>query len=300
VATLGTATTSEHLEKLYRATPELVFCFDGDRAGRDAAWKALQTALPLIREGRQARFLFLPEGDDPDSLVRRIGAEAMQTEIGHALPLSEFLFDKLARQVDMDSLDGRARLGELAKPLLERLPNGMFRDMMNQALHERIGLAPTALPAAQQSASRPRIRRPQGSIPPIRRAVALLVQHPELARLDLPSGWEKLESPGISLLQQLVAAARANPEIRSAALVERWEDATTRQHLAKLAVLDLGILEDAPEQFLGTLHSLAADQRRSERETLLTKTRASQLSEEEKQRLRELYRAPAAQPASDD
>jgi DNA primase len=126
------------------------------------------------------------------------------------------------------------------------------------------------------------------------------VQHPELARLDLPSGWEKLESPGISLLQQLVAAARANPEIRSAALVERWEDATTRQHLAKLAVLDLGILEDAPEQFLGTLHSLAADQRRSERETLLTKTRASQLSEEEKQRLRELYRAPAAQPASDD
>ncbi len=88
VATLGTATTSDHLEKLYRATPELVFCFDGDRAGRDAAWKALQTALPLMREGRQARFLFLPDGDDPDSMVRRIGQEAMQAEIGDALPLS--------------------------------------------------------------------------------------------------------------------------------------------------------------------------------------------------------------------
>jgi len=299
VATLGTATTSDHLEKLYRATPELVFSFDGDRAGRDAAWKALNTALPLMREGRQARFLFLPEADDPDSMVRRIGAEAMESEIGRALPLSEFLFEKLASQVDMESLDGRARLGELAKPLLERLPAGVFRDMMNQALHERIGLARPPVSSPQQTSSRPRITRPKGSIPPIRRAVALLVQYPELAQLDLPGGWEKLNSPGISLLQELVATARTNPKIRSAALVERWEDPATRQHLAKLAVLDLGILEDAPEQFVGTLHSLAADQQRSERETLLTKSRASQLSEEEKQRLRELYRTQAAKSSSD-
>lgn len=115
VATLGTATTSEHLEKLYRATPEVVFCFDGDQAGRDAAWKALQTVLPLMRDGRQARFLFLPDGEDPDSLVRRIGADAFAQEIPRAQPLSTFLFDKLAGQVDMQSLDGRARLGELCQ-----------------------------------------------------------------------------------------------------------------------------------------------------------------------------------------
>ncbi|MBT8051899.1 MAG: DNA primase [Gammaproteobacteria bacterium] len=302
VATLGTATTNDHLEKLYRATPELVFCFDGDRAGRDAAWKALQTALPLMRDGRQARFLFLPDGDDPDSLVRRIGQEAMQAEIGRAMPLSEYLFDKLASQVDMESIDGRARLGELAKPLLDRLPAGMFRDMMNQALHERIGLRHTAsaASAAPKQPSRARILRPQGSIPPVRRAVALLVQNPELAKLELPGGWEKLDSPGISLLQDLIAAARSQPEIRSAALVERWEDATTRKHLAKLAVLDLGVLDDAPEQFVGTLSSLAADQRRSQRENLLTKSRESPLSEEEKQRLRELYREPPASLDIDD
>jgi DNA primase len=302
VATLGTATTSDHLEKLYRATPDLVFCFDGDRAGRDAAWKALQTALPLMREGRQARFLFLPDGDDPDSMVRRIGQEAMQAEIGQALPLSEYLFDKLASQVDMESIDGRARLGELAKPLLERLPSGMFRDMMHQALHERIGLkhTATAAPAAHKQPPRARIQRPQGSIPPIRRAVALLLQYPELAQLELPVGWEKLDSPGISLLQELITAARRQPEIRSAALVERWEDPNTRKHLAKLAVLDLGVLDDAPEQFVGTLSSLAADQRRSERETLLTKSRESPLSEEEKQRLRELYRKPPASLGSND
>ncbi|MGD8957881.1 MAG: DNA primase, partial [Chromatiaceae bacterium] len=200
VATLGTATTPDHLEKLYRATPEVVFCFDGDRAGRDAAWKALLTALPLMRNGRQARFLFVPEGDDPDSLVRRIGGEPFRDMIGQALPLSEFLFENLASQVDMQTLDGRARLGELARPLLERLPPGVFRDMMQQALRERLGLS--APPSSPMRSARQPIRRPQGSIPPIRRAVALLVQHPELAQLELPVGWEKLDSPGIALLQE--------------------------------------------------------------------------------------------------
>ena len=299
VATLGTATTSDHLEKLYRATPELVFCFDGDRAGRDAAWKALQTALPLMREGRQARFLFLPEGEDPDSLVRRIGPEAMQAEIRQALPLSEYLFEKLAEQVDMATLDGRARMGELAKPLLERLPAGMFREMMQQALHERIGLHPGPA-AAPKTRPRARIQRPQGSIPPIRRAVALLVQHPQLAQLDLPEGWEALDAPGIDLLVQLIDAARDHPDISSAALVERWQEPETRKHLARLTVLELGILEDAAEQFVGTLRSLAADHRRAERETLLAKSRVSPLSEEEKQQLRELYRLPAARKDSKD
>jgi len=297
VATLGTATTADHLEKLYRAAPEVVFCFDGDRAGRDAAWKALQTALPLLRDGRQARFLFLPEGEDPDTLVRRIGAEDFRAEVARAQPLSEFLFDKLAAQVDMGSLDGRARLGELARPLLERLPAGMFREMMGQALHERIGLRPPGTPAAAAPppAVRRRIRRPQGSIPPVRRAVALLVQMPELAQLDLPVGWERLDSPGIALLQELIDVARAHPQIRSAGLVERWEDSTTREHLARLAVLDLGLQDDAAEQLCGTLRSLAQEQRRAEREALLAKSRSSPLTAEEKQRLRELYRPPSAE-----
>jgi DNA primase len=297
VATLGTATTGEHLEKLYRATPELVFCFDGDRAGRDAAWKALNIALPLMRDGRQARFLFLPEGEDPDSLVRRIGAEALRADLARAQPLSEFLFEKLASQVDMQTLDGRARLGELAKPLLERLPGGMFRDMMSQALYERIGLqarAPTGS-AAQQAPRARRIARPTGSIPPVRRAVALLVQQPRLAQLDLPTGWERLEAPGIDLLRDLVETARTHPGMHSAGLIERCDDPTTRQHLARLAVLDLGILDDAEEQLLGTLRALGAEQRRAEREALLAKSRLAPLTTEEKQRLRELYRTPAAQ-----
>ena len=175
----------------------------------------------------------------------------------------------------------------------------MFRDMMQQALHERIGLAPTANTAKSNGTKRPRIPRPQGSISPVRRAVALVVQHPELAQLDLPAGWEQLESPGIELLRQLIDASRAQPGIHSAALVERWQDATTRKHLAKLAVLDLGLTDDAAQQFVGTLQALAAEQQRSEREKLLAKSRSQPLSETEKQRLRELYRAQTATQFSD-
>jgi DNA primase len=296
VATLGTATTGEHLEKLYRATAEVVFCFDGDRAGREAAWKALQTTLPLLRDGRQARFLFLPEGEDPDSLVRRIGADALRAQIPQAQPLSDFLFDRLAEQADLDSIDGRARFGELAKPMLERIPPGLFREMMFQALHDRIGLRGAQAPAHSppRPPTRPQARPPQERMTPVRRAVALLVQHPRLATLQLPGGWENLPSPGIPLLQGLLASARARPDIHTAGLIEQWPDPVTREHLARLAMLDLGPLDDAEDQLLGTLRSLATEQRRAEREALLEKSRSAPLSDIEKQRLKELYRSPDA------
>jgi DNA primase len=177
----------------------------------------------------------------------------------------------------------------------------VFRDMMQQALYERIGLktAPALARDSPLQAVRRRAGRGDGRIPPVRRAVALLVQHPQLAQLDLPGGWERHDSPGIALLQDLIAALRARPETPSAALVERWEDPTTRQHLARLLVLDLGILDDAEQQFLGTLQTLAAEQRRSERETLLAKSAVSALSDEEKQRLRELFSAQADQKLTD-
>jgi len=297
VATLGTATTADHLDRLYRATPEVVFCFDGDRAGRDAAWKALNTALPFMRDGRQARFLFLPEGEDPDSLVRREGADAFRQRLAGATPLSEFLLDKLAEQVDMSSLDGRARLAELARPLLARLPGGTFQEMMEQRLAEVVGLQPRA---AQAPAARPAARRPKatalGTIPPLRRAVVLLLQRPEVAaREDLPEGWQTLDSPGIPLLRELLETLRRRPDISPAALVERWQDPDTRRHLARLASLDIETLDDASEQFHGALAELTRQARRTQREQLQRTYRPSAMSDEEKQRLRELYRAGDAQ-----
>ncbi len=141
VATLGTATTSDHLQQLLRAAPELVFCFDGDRAGREAAWKALNVALPLATGHQSIRFLFLPEGEDPDTLVRTEGAEGFATRMAKASPLSESLLDHLAEQVDMTSIDGRARLAHLAKPLVELMPQGIYRDLVLKRIADLTGLS---------------------------------------------------------------------------------------------------------------------------------------------------------------
>jgi DNA primase len=128
VATLGTATTADHLNRLFRLTENIDFCFDGDRAGKQAAWRALETALPHIREGRQARFVFLPDGQDPDSYVNAHGADAFIRALDDGLALSDYLIAELAQQVDLDTVDGRARLAELAKPLVARIPQGVYRD----------------------------------------------------------------------------------------------------------------------------------------------------------------------------
>ena len=121
VGTLGTATTPEHLNRLFRLTDNVDFCFDGDRAGRKAAWRALETALPLIREGRQVRFTFLPDKHDPDSYVNEFGANAFVTALDAGTRLADFLIGELVAQVDLDSVEGRARLAELARPLRNQI-----------------------------------------------------------------------------------------------------------------------------------------------------------------------------------
>jgi DNA primase len=292
VATLGTATTADHLQKLYRACNEVVFCFDGDRAGRDAAWKALQTTLPLLKDGRQARFLFLPEGEDPDSLVRKIGAQAFSDQLNNAQPLSEFLFAKLEAQVDTQSIDGLARLAELAKPLISQLPSSTFRSMLEQKLEQKMGLKVelqqnTNNQTIRRKPIRPNSQQP-GTMPPIRKAVALVLQYPNAVQQNLPEGWRELDQPGIDTLADLVDATAQQPNMNSAALVERHPDPKIRQFLAQLAITELAVQNDAAEQLHSILVNLLEKARKQQRERLL-KASPSSLSEEEKRHLRELY-----------
>ena len=148
VATLGTATTPDHLSRVFRICNELIFCFDGDRAGRAAAWRALENSLSQVREGRQLRFLFLPDGHDPDSLVGAEGREAFEARIAQAMPLSEYFISHLQSQLDMNTVDGRARFGELAKPLLERIPEGIYRELLGDEIARVVRLDPQRLAIA--------------------------------------------------------------------------------------------------------------------------------------------------------
>jgi DNA primase len=195
----------------------------------------------------------------------------------------------------MHSIDGRARLAELARPLLGQLPQGTFRRMMEQALEQRIGVAVDLPAAAPEERPRATLKaRPQspGTMPPIRRAVALLLQHPEIAEQTLPEGWESIDQPGIDVLHELHRRILDHPGTSSAALVEGTEDPRLRGHLAQLAVAELAVQDDAGEQLCGILRRLIEQQLTRQRRQLLKNTAPSSMSEEEKQRLRELYRRP--------
>ncbi|TRX75091.1 DNA primase [Pseudomonas mangiferae] len=146
VATLGTSTSEEHVKRLFRLVPSLLFCFDGDQAGRKAAWRALEAALPSLQDGRRARFLFLPEGEDPDSLVRAEGTDAFRARISQqAMPLADYFFQQLTQEADPSSLEGKAHLAMLANPLIERVPGANLRQLMRQHLQVLTGLSGEAL-----------------------------------------------------------------------------------------------------------------------------------------------------------
>jgi DNA primase len=295
VATLGTATTPDHTEVLFRAAPDVVFCFDGDRAGRAAAWKALESALPRLRDGRQAYFLFLPDGEDPDTLIRKEGKEGFEKRLKEATPLSEYFFGELAHDVDMASLDGRARLAERARPLIARLPDGAFRDLMAQELEKRSG----ARAMLEPEPVRRQTQRPvavQRSL--VRSAIALLLAQPGMAdEVERPYRFLRLDKPGISLLADLIDTARSRPGINPAMLIEHYAEREEYPALQKLmAAPVVGEPEMQRIEFFDALLRMEQQAIVLRREALTAKHRQGTLDSAEKAELRELL-ALRVQPA---
>ncbi len=294
VATLGTATTPEHVERLFRTVSDLVFCFDGDRAGRAAAWRALEVALPFLRDGRQIGFLLLPEGEDPDTLIRREGRTAFERRQEQAVSLADYLFAELHAQADPNTLAGRARLAELARPLLEKLPEGHFRDLMAERLRQEAQLMHTRLrPPAVGTVNRARYNQ-QLTRTPLRKAIALLLYRPELARAvaaDDPAlrGGE----PGVKLLAELIGVLRASPDPSIAALLERYRDTREGAILERLAQWRLEVPEEEyrfEQEFSDILTSLGRRDDLRERlpEMLMRRGTPRALSAEEREELRNL------------
>ena len=295
VATLGTATTVEHLNSLFRLSNEVIFCFDGDRAGREAAWRALENALPAMQEGRQIRFMFLPDGEDPDTQVKKIGKEAFEVSIEEALPFSEFFFQRLLESIDITKMDGRAQLDEQAQPLLSKLPNGIYKNMIGAHLAKLTRQEPSEMnrrlnnpgEANESTKFQPQTRTvAQSRQPPspVRVALQYLLQQPELAQhaVDIDR-FTSADIPGLKLLLEVLEILKKTPTLKASALVERFRDSEHGKHLQKLAMNQPEINESIPleAEFQGVLRIIERNILEIRYEALLSRSELGQLSTEE-------------------
>jgi DNA primase len=308
VATLGTATTREHLERLFRVVPRLVFCFDGDAAGRKAAWRALEQALPVMRDGREAAFLFLPEGEDPDSLVRSTGADGFTALERDAQALTDAFLDGLRERFDDTTREGRARLGTEAARLLRDMPEGLLKTQLVNDLARLCGLSPEQFSARTAPSGRPDTppsgyrssaanERPSPrrlDITPVRLALSLLLAEPPLA--GQVNDWTFLRGspvPGADLLAQVIETLKNTPNLTTAALLERWRASDEGRFLLKLAQWrpPLGD-EAAPARMLNDAISRLRGMHDEQRATaLLDKAAHEPLSDAEKKDLKRLLAA---------
>jgi DNA primase len=301
VATLGTATTSEHLRRLFQLVPQVTFAFDGDRAGRSAAWRALEHALPEAVEGREIRFLFLPEGEDPDTLVAREGREAFERRIAEeALPLSEYVVRELGERVTARGADGRARIAQAARPLLERVPEGIYRRLLAERLAQAFGFQRTPEQLAELLGVSIGRRTVSDAAPAslgrgslVRQAVRLLVHFPQAAAVvpaESLAGLQGVEEAGVPILQALLGELRDRPAESTAQVLERWRDRPDGAHLARLAAAESLVpnCAAAESELEQALAKLLEESGRRRLDRLLEKDRSEGVSAEEKLEIQRL------------
>ncbi len=297
VATLGTATTAMHLQRLFRQTSNLVFSFDGDRAGRAAAWKALEACLPQMQDGRTVSFLFLPDGEDPDSMVQKEGKDAFMQRVKGATPIIAFLINHLSEKADLDRMDGRAKLASLAKPLIKQLPQGVLRQMLIETIARMVNTAPAALlelePAQAENSTwkrKPQHLTQPTKLSPIRTAISLLLQNPDFASQvpDL-SKLREARVQGSEVLINLLELCNEHALTNTAMFLERFRGQELHSALEKLAshdhLLSSGELQATFQSLIAHIEQSAAH---VELESLIAKAENQSLNSEEKQRLNQL------------
>jgi DNA primase len=272
MATLGTATTAEHVRQLTRLANAVVFCFDGDRAGRSAAWRAAEAALPFGGGNVELKFLLLPDGDDPDSFVRSRGADEFRSRLRQAVPLSTFLLETLKGQVDVESSDGRAKLVGLVQPLLSRLSEGgIYWRLLVDDLARFVGLTVAEFKEVLGVETKtppppaPRRARGAGTRSSIAKIIRLILHYPSAAgRVGPIEGLDTVDLPGADLLRRLLEMTAENPDFITGQLIEAFREHPEEPYLKTLAAEE--ILDDetvAPAVLADSLNRLVAAQRRS-------------------------------------
>ena len=294
VASLGTSTTGDHIQMMFRQTGTVVCCYDGDRAGRDAAWRAMEQALPYLNDGRQLKFMFLPDGEDPDTYIRQYGQEGFEQQVDQAMTLSDFMFTTLLQQVDTSSNEGKAKLSTLAVPLIDKVPGGTLRLYLREMLGRKLGLPNEEqlqqLISKQGAEAPKKAGQPEIKRTPMREVIALLIQNPEFVdslEFDM-AAFEGIDVAGLNLLITIVEKCRANPNIKTGQLLEGWRGSKSEGMLARLAAWELPLAKEEDntlDVFLDAMDKVIDQCVKQQIEKLQAKSRTVGLSVEEKREL---------------
>ncbi|WP_432454534.1 DNA primase [Agarivorans sp. QJM3NY_29] len=294
VASLGTSTTPEHLQMLFRASEKIICCYDGDRAGRDAAWRALENALPHLRDNVELKFMFLPDGEDPDTLVRQEGKDGFEQRMNDAMPLSRFLFERLGQDIDISTDAGKSHLASKAYQLISQVNASFYKETLltelatqNRMLRSQLEKELAQLKQAERS--RPNAQKAL-SLTPMRKAIAMLLQRPTIAN-DLPPSPQlsQVNIKGMALLQRLITEIHQKPDITTAQLLERWRDLPEQKHLNALASYNLEIDESGyPDELQDIIASFIEQLLLQRYDQLNIKSLNGTLSVEEKREMLQL------------
>ena len=268
VATLGTATGTTHFNKLYRYTEEVVCCFDGDNAGRQAAWKALENALPALNENRQLKFVFLPDGHDPDSLIREQGKDTFLRKIDEAQGALDLLFRRLSEGLDLGSIDGQARFVGLAAPFVDKLPEGVLRTLVEQRVSQIAGLKqPLSAGQARRVSQTDRVNRLSKVSEYL---LTIVVKHPDFwFEVPLQTRSEVIAVLEGTVLSELLGFVEQTPETDTEELIIRFgDDSRWGGSLTTLAerptAMDIdGLKLELPEVCQMLLRNVRTEERRS-------------------------------------
>ncbi|CAK1707846.1 DNA primase [Vibrio crassostreae] len=289
VASLGTSTTGDHVQMLFRQTSTVVCCYDGDRAGKEAAWRALENALEYLKTGNTLKFLFLPDGEDPDSYIREHGKAAFEQLVQNATPLSTYLFDNLIEihKLNLGTTEGKSALRAHASALINKIPDSYFQELLEKLLDERTGFD-NQLRRARVHTQNP-TPQPHKELKrtPMREVIALLIQNPSYADMvpDL-SSVKGLQLPGLSLFVEVLDKCHAHPHINTGQLLEHWRHNKHEALLSRLASWEIPLDEDNQEDiFLDSLDNILAQCVEKQIENLQAKARSVGLSAEEKREL---------------
>ena len=294
VAALGTNLTATQLQLLFRSTSEVILCFDGDKAGQDAAWKAMDAVFSVLNDNRQVRVLLLPSEHDPDSLLRSEGVETFTQRIENAEMVSSYFFNHFTVKLNLDSIEGRAKLAHQAKPFLLKLADSFFKEMMLAKLKELTDF--DVSPAIEKENTAPQQNRHQKENQNVRHSLerltlALLVQNPKLVeKLEVnPMDWQALDFAGIEAFQKIVQQICVEKPTTTAQFLEHYRNSPDEKMLNALASLTILIPEEGIEaEFDGALNQLISQGRKNRLDKLQIQATTSGLSEDEKEILRNL------------